>query len=87
MRNEILRDVLAGCAGVLAVMALIGLPRDPSPAGQPQGRVQWQQTRLLPYYSSDLRSPRVFTGPPGTPGAPAIPKAPAAPAAPKLPAP
>jgi hypothetical protein len=26
MRNEVLRDVLAGCAGALAVAAVIGLP-------------------------------------------------------------
>ncbi len=89
MRNEILRDVLAGCAGVLAVMALIGLPKDPAPAGRPQVRMQWQQEiRLLPVYSSNLRSPWPFAGPRvGPPGGPAIPKPPAAPVPPKLPAP
>jgi hypothetical protein len=35
MRNEILRDVLAGCAGVLAVAAAIGLPRASVAAQQP----------------------------------------------------
>jgi hypothetical protein len=47
MRSEILRDVIAGCAGVLAVAAAIGLPRE-SPAAQQQ---QFQHTQLLPYYS------------------------------------
>jgi hypothetical protein len=50
MRNEILRDVLAGCAGVLAVVAVIGLPRD---AAAVQHSQQWldQHAMLLPHYS------------------------------------
>jgi len=51
MRNEFLRDVIAGSAGVLLVMAVIGLPRDPAAA--PQVPVQWQGAKLLPYYSSN----------------------------------
>ena len=47
MRNELLRDVIAGTAGVLVVLAVIGLPKDNAPAPQ---QVQGQ-VRLLPYYS------------------------------------
>ena len=54
MWNEILRDVIAGCAGVLMVAAVIGLPKEAGPA-QRQDRVQWQDTRLLPYYSPTLQ--------------------------------
>jgi hypothetical protein len=50
MRNDFLRDVIAGSAGVLVVLAVIGLPKDPAPTQQ----TQWQGTRLLPYYSSSL---------------------------------
>jgi hypothetical protein len=47
MRNELLRDVIAGTAGVLVVLAVIGLPKDNAPAQQSvQGQV-----RLMPYYS------------------------------------
>ncbi len=50
MRNEILRDVVAGCAGVLAVAALIGLPRESAPARAP---ADWQGQHyvLLPHFS------------------------------------
>ena len=48
MRSEILRDVIAGCAGVLAVAALIGLPGRPSAASSPQ--FQYGRTELLPYF-------------------------------------
>ena len=48
MRSEILRDVIAGCAGVLAVAALIGLPGRPSVGQQPQ--FQYGRTELLPYF-------------------------------------
>jgi hypothetical protein len=52
MRNAFLRDVIAGSAGVLAVLALIGLPKDhPAPTHHVQVRVQWHGTRLLPYYA------------------------------------
>jgi hypothetical protein len=47
MRSQILRDVIAGCAGALAVAALIGLPWKPA-VGQP--RLQSPVTELLPYY-------------------------------------
>jgi hypothetical protein len=46
MRSEILRDVVAGCAGALAVAALIGLPGKPA-AGQPP---QFGRVELLPYF-------------------------------------
>jgi hypothetical protein len=53
MRNEFLRDVIAGSAGVLLVMAVIGLPKDPA-AAAPQVPVQWPGgVKLLPYYSHD----------------------------------
>jgi hypothetical protein len=50
MRNEILRDVLAGCAGVLAVAAAIGLPTGPVADQQP-GHFQLQHAVLLPHFS------------------------------------
>jgi hypothetical protein len=49
MRNELLRDVIAGSAGVLVVLAVIGLPKDIAAAPQP-----WQ-TKFLPYYSVNLQ--------------------------------
>jgi hypothetical protein len=50
MRNEVLRDVLAGCAGVLAVAVAIGLPRTSTVAHEPS---QFSAPRivLLPHYS------------------------------------
>jgi hypothetical protein len=60
MRNAFLRDVIAGSAGVLVVLALIGLPKDhPAPTQHVQLPVQWHGTRLLPYYTPlhDARSP------------------------------
>ena len=60
MRNAFLRDVIAGSAGVLVVLALIGLPKDhPAPTHNVQVPVQWPGTRLLPYYTPlhDARSP------------------------------
>jgi hypothetical protein len=50
MRNEVLRDVLAGCAGVLAVAAVIGLPNASAPAQQ-QARLPAQHYVLLPKFS------------------------------------
>jgi len=61
MRSEILRDVIAGCAGVLAVAALIGLPT--SRAGDQQ-QSQNRPAQLLPYVHfarpklPDLPAPR-----------------------------
>jgi hypothetical protein len=46
MRSEILRDVIAGCAGVLAVGALIGLP---TPRAVDQQQSQNPPAQLLPY--------------------------------------
>jgi hypothetical protein len=46
MRSEVLRDVVAGCAGVLAVAALIGLP---GRAGSDQQQFQ-RHAELLPYF-------------------------------------
>ncbi len=48
MRSEVLRDVVAGCAGVLAVAALIGLPGRASTVQQPQ--FQYRHAELLPYF-------------------------------------
>jgi hypothetical protein len=50
MRNAFLRDVIAGSAGVLVVLALIGVPED-HPAPTDHVPVQWHGTRLLPYYT------------------------------------
>jgi hypothetical protein len=46
MRNGILRDVLFACAGVLMVMAAIGLPRQAS-AGQGSWQVNQSQCQVL----------------------------------------
>jgi hypothetical protein len=59
MRNEVLRDVLAGCVGVLAVAAVIGLPKDIDHVGAQSGV---QHAVLLPDYSR--------VGPPPVPWAP-----------------
>ena len=48
MRSEVLRDVVAGCAGVLAVAALIGLPGRAATGQQPQS--QYRHVELLPYF-------------------------------------
>jgi hypothetical protein len=61
MRSEILRDVIAGCAGVLAVAALIGLPTS---RAADQQRSQSRTAQLLPYVHfarpklPDLPAPR-----------------------------
>jgi len=46
MRSPILRDVIAGCAGVLAVAALIGLPGRQSGPQLPD----FTHAQLLPYF-------------------------------------
>ena len=55
MRNEILRDVLAGSVGVLVVAMAIGAPNGASAAhgSPPPTRAQQVQggVMLLPYYS------------------------------------
>jgi hypothetical protein len=56
MTNEFLRDVIAGSAGVLLVMAVIGLPKAPA-AAAPQVPAQRLGVQLLPYYSSNLQHP------------------------------
>jgi hypothetical protein len=68
MRNEFLRDVMAGSAGVLLVLAVIGLPKDPAAA--PQAPPQPGDVHLLPYYSS--LHPQV-PAPPDRPAVPARP--------------
>jgi hypothetical protein len=65
MRNEVLRDVLAGCAGVLAVATAIGLPRASVPAQQPAAPAP--QYKLLPYFS---RQPNYCRAMPAVPSAP-----------------
>jgi hypothetical protein len=69
MRNEVLRDVLAGCAGVLAVAAVIGLPKDAA-AVQHSQQSQILHARLLPHIS--LTRPQV----PQLPARPAPPHVP-----------
>jgi hypothetical protein len=46
MRNGILRDVLFACAGVLMVMAAIGLPRQAS-AAQPSWQLNQSQCQVM----------------------------------------
>jgi hypothetical protein len=46
MRNGILRDVLFACAGVLMVMAAIGLPRQAS-AAQRSWQVNQSQCQVM----------------------------------------
>lgn len=58
MGNEILRDVFFACAGVLMVIALIGLPRQ-GQAGHQDWQVQFQNTHLLPCYNCTPNQPRV----------------------------
>jgi hypothetical protein len=65
MKNEVLRDVLAGCAGVLAVAAVIGLPTASAPAQQ-QARLPAPQYRLMPYFS---RQPNYCRSMPAVPSA------------------
>jgi hypothetical protein len=67
MTNEVLRDVLAGCAGVLAVAAIIGLPRASAPVQQ-QAPAAAQRIVLLPYVNFSR------VGPPA-PAAPVAPHA------------
>jgi hypothetical protein len=69
MRNGILRDVVFACAGVLMVMAAIGLPRQGSAA---QPRWQVNQSQCLTIKSSGQGAqlmPCYMTKPP--PGVPA----------------
>ena len=71
MRNEFLRDVAAGSAGVLLVLAVVGLPKDI--AAGPQSPAHWRYVHLLPYYTNTH---------PQVPAAPARPAGPAGPAGP-----
>jgi hypothetical protein len=64
MRNEVLRDVLAGCAGVLAVAAAIGLPNASAPAHQ-QAPLPTQHVVLLPKFS--YTGPSAYTVSPPAP--------------------
>jgi hypothetical protein len=63
MRNEVLRDVLAGCAGVLAVAAAIGLPGTSARVQRPAGPAP---VVLLPYFS---RQPNYCRAMPAVPSA------------------
>lgn len=70
MGNEILRDVFFACAGVLMVIALIGLPRQ-GQAGRPDWQMQFQGTQstthLLPCYNCTPNQPRVVNPGSGEP--------------------
>jgi hypothetical protein len=61
MRNEVLRDVLAGCAGVLAVAAVIGLPNGAA-TDHMRAESGVQHAVLLPHLSwvGPPAAPRVF---------------------------
>jgi hypothetical protein len=67
MRNEVLRDVLAGCAGVLAVTAAIGLPTRSAPAQQ-QAPAPVHGYVLLPKFT------RVAPTNPSIPRVPSLPR-------------
>ncbi len=67
MGNEILRDMVFGCAGALMVLAAIGLPPREQ-VGRQQWPAQFQDVHLLPYYSPHNPAHRgLFLGP-GGPG-------------------
>jgi hypothetical protein len=70
MRNGILRDVIFACAGLLLVMAAIGLPRQDA-AARPQWSEQWQSQDIhfLPFYSfnEQHRAPTPGGRPPAPP--------------------
>jgi hypothetical protein len=70
MRSHILRDVVAGCAGVLAVVAVIGLPGSSSRTSSVPAS-QTRCVRLLPAYKGPARMPYVC--PPQPVHQPAIP--------------
>ena len=82
MRNGILRDVVFACAGVLMVMAAIGLPRQASTA-HPRWQVNQSQcqtmkspgqgAQLLPCYVTKVPSqvPAPRFGKPAPPAKPA----------------
>jgi hypothetical protein len=67
MRNQVLRDVLAGCAGVLAVAAAIGLPKASAPA-------PFQQQAPAPAQHSVVLLPYLYfsRGAPVAPSAPRV---------------
>jgi hypothetical protein len=84
MRNGILRDVVFACAGVLMVMAAIGLPRQASAAqsrwqtSQSQCQVlksPGQRVQLLPCYMPKVpaKAPAPSFGKPAEPAPPAKP--------------
>jgi hypothetical protein len=84
MRNGILRDVIFACAGVLMVMAAIGLPRQAS-AAQPRWQLNQSQcqmpkspgqgAQLLPCYMPKVppKAPAASFGKPARPAPPAKP--------------
>jgi hypothetical protein len=63
MRNEVLRDVLAGCAGVLAVATLIGLPRASAPVQQPAPAPAQRSIMLMPYMYFSRGAPAAPSAP------------------------
>jgi hypothetical protein len=64
MGKEILRDVFFACAGVLMVIALIGLPGQGQSAGR---QVQFQDAHLLPCLNCTTGHSRVQDPGPGGP--------------------
>lgn len=71
MKYGILRDVVAGCAGVVVVAAVIGFPKPADPAA-PGARPSGQHVVLLPFYSGlGSGQPRHwFVAPPPPPRTP-----------------
>jgi len=64
MGKEILRDVFFACAGVLMVIALIGLPGQRQALGR---QVQFQDAHLLPCLNCTAGQSRVHGPGPGVP--------------------
>jgi hypothetical protein len=57
MRSQILRDVVAGCAGMLAVIAIIGLPSKSATSSVQTNNGSTIRACLLPVYSSPRSKP------------------------------
>jgi hypothetical protein len=57
MRSQILRDVVAGCAGVFAVIAIIGLPARPATSNVQTNDGSTIRACLLPAFSGPHTGP------------------------------